>query len=108
LDKSYVDREQLAAAIRLYGASLKDSLLYNRYKLDETIQAVITRCHELDDPGRQVLTALRDFWQTDANAEGVSLLKAERIAREREPGDGSSQTNVVDRIEQALKEMDGC
>ena len=35
--------------------------------------------------------------------EGISLLEAERIAREREPGDGSSQRTVVEQIETALE-----
>ena len=34
--------------------------------------------------------------------EGITLLKAERIAREREPGDGSPQKSVVEQIEAAL------
>jgi hypothetical protein len=33
--------------------------------------------------------------------EGITLLEAERIAREREPGDGSPQKSVVEQIEQA-------
>jgi hypothetical protein len=34
--------------------------------------------------------------------EGISLLEAERIAREREPGDGSSQISMVEQINAAL------
>ncbi len=34
--------------------------------------------------------------------EGIALLEAERIAREREPGDGSPQKSVVDQIESVL------
>jgi len=34
--------------------------------------------------------------------EGIALLEAERIAREREPGDGSLQKSVVEQIENAL------
>ena len=33
--------------------------------------------------------------------EGILLLEAERIAREREPGDGSSQQTVVEQVEAA-------
>ncbi len=34
--------------------------------------------------------------------EGIPLLEAERIAREREPGDGSPQKSVVEQIQTAL------
>jgi hypothetical protein len=34
--------------------------------------------------------------------EGIPLLEAERIAREREPGDGSPQKTVIEQIEVAL------
>ncbi len=61
-----------------------------------------------------MLTALGEWWQTDVNdigtprpdtispiLEGISLLEAERIARGREPGDGSQQMSVVEQIEAA-------
>ena len=63
-----------------------------------------------------MLIALRDWWQTGGNdigtprpdsispiPEGIALLEAERIAHEREPGDGSSQRCVVEQIEAALR-----
>jgi hypothetical protein len=34
--------------------------------------------------------------------EDISLLEAERIAREREPGDGSSQISMLEQINAAL------
>lgn len=34
--------------------------------------------------------------------EGIPLLEAERIARQREPGDGSPQRTVAEQIEKAL------
>ncbi len=62
-----------------------------------------------------MLTALSDWWQTGVNdigtpcpdtispiPEGIPLLEAERIAREREPGDGSLQKSVIEQIEVAL------
>ncbi len=65
-----------------------------------------------------MLIALRDWWQTDHNdigtprpdtispiPEGIALLEAERLARKREPGDGSPQKSVVEQIENALKEL---
>jgi hypothetical protein len=38
--------------------------------------------------------------------EGIPLLEAERIAREREPGDGKPQKSVVEQIENALASGD--
>ena len=62
-----------------------------------------------------MLAALRDWWNTSVNdigtprpdtispiPEGIPLLEAERIAREREPGDGSPQMSVIEQIEAAL------
>ena len=58
-----------------------------------------------------MLMALRDWWQSGVNdigtpppdtisplPEGIALLEAEKMARQREPGDGSAQTSVVDQI----------
>jgi len=104
LDRALAHREHLDTAIRRYSVSLKDALLYNRYKLDGTIKAIIAHCHQRGGEGSHVLAALRDFWQTNANDEGISLLEAERIARERELGDGTPQVSVVESLEQALKE----
>gem|GEM_PF-3203732 len=60
-------------------------------------------------------SSLRDGWQTGLNdigmprpdsispiPENIPLLEAERIAREREPGDGSLQKSVVEQIENAV------
>ena len=84
--------------VSFYRAALEEALCYNRYELDETVQATIARCHERGVEGKQVLVAIRGLWQTDANSEGMPLLRAERIAREREPGDGSRQASVVEQI----------
>ena len=105
LDRALVDREHLATALGFYRAALEEALCYNRYELDETVQAIIARCHERGVEGKQVLMSINGLWQTEANSEGMPLLKAERIAREREPGDGSRQASVVEQIEQVLKEV---
>jgi hypothetical protein len=60
-------------------------------------------------------SSLRDGWQTGLNdigtprpdtispiPEGIPRLEAERMAREREPGDGSLQKSVVEQIEAVL------
>lgn len=63
-----------------------------------------------------MLIALRDWWQNGMNdvgaprpdtispiPEGISLLEAERLARQREPGDGSPQPSVVEQINRTLQ-----
>ena len=58
-----------------------------------------------------MLMALRDWWQSGINdigaarpdtispiPEGIALLEAERIAREREPGDGTPQKTVMEQL----------
>lgn len=114
------------AALRYYQQALIYALRYNRFLLDEVLSGrlqgtplrpIIPYCLERGEDGRRMLIALRDWWQTGVNdigtprpdtispiPEGIPLLEAERIAREREPGDGSPQTSVVERIEKALQE----
>jgi hypothetical protein len=63
-----------------------------------------------------MLVALRDWWQGGMNdigtprpdtispiPEGIALLEAERLARQREPGNGSSQQSAVEQINKALQ-----
>lgn len=113
------------AALHFYQHALIYALCYNRFLLDEVLSGrpqgtplrpIIPCCLERgDDEGRQMLTALRDWWQTGVNdigtprpdtispiPEGIPLLEAERLAREREPGDGSPQKSVIEQIEAAL------
>jgi hypothetical protein len=79
------------------------------------LRPIIPYCLERGEEGRRMLIALRDWWKTGANdigtprpdtispiPEGIALLEAERIAREREPGDGSAQKSVVEQIEGVL------
>ena len=79
------------------------------------LRPIILECLKRGEEGRRMLIALRDGWQTGINdigtprldtispvPEGIPLLEAERIAREREPGDGSPQKSVVEQIENAL------
>ena len=80
------------------------------------LQPLIPACLDRGAEGRQMLTALRDWWQTGTNStgtprpdtisplvEGSLLLEAERLAREREPGDGSPQHAVLDKLAEALR-----
>lgn len=107
-----------------YKQAMIYALRYNRFLLDEVLSGrpqgtplrpIIPYCLERGEEGRRMLIALRDWWQTGVNdigaprpdtispiPEGIPLLEAEPIAREREPGDGSPQKSVVEQIEAAL------
>jgi hypothetical protein len=100
------------------------ALRYNRFLLDEVLSGrpqgtplrpIIPYCLERGQEGREILMTLRDWWKTGINdigtprpdtispiPEAIALLEAERIAREREPGDGSAQKSVVEQIEGVL------
>ena len=113
------------AALRYYQHALIYALRYNRFLLDEVLSGrpqgtplrpIVPACLQRGEEGRKMLIALRDWWKTGTNdagtprpdtispiPEGIQLLEAERIAREREPGDGSPQRSVVEQIEAALK-----
>ncbi len=107
-----------------YQHALIYALRYNRFLLDEVLSGrpkgmllrpIIPHCLECGEEGRQMLIALCDWWKTGVNdigtprsdtisliPEGIPLVEAERIAREREPGDGSPQKTVTEQIEMAL------
>ncbi len=113
------------AALGLYRQALIYALRFNRFLLDEALSGrpqgtplrpVIPACLSRGDEGRRMLAALRDGWTTGANdagaprpdtisplPEGISLLEAERLARQREPGNGLPQKTVVEQIEAALE-----
>jgi tetratricopeptide (TPR) repeat protein len=115
------------AALHYYQQALTYALRYNRFLLDEALwgggvatplRPIIPFCAERGDEGYRMLGALRDWWQSGVNdvgtprldtispiPEGIALLEAERIARKREPGDGSLQEDVVARIERVLGEL---
>ena len=114
------------AAFEFYKLALVYALRYNRFLLDEVLserpqgtplRPIIPECLKRGEEGRKMLVALREWWQTETNdvgtprpdtispiPENIALLEAEKIAREREPGDGSPQTNVVARIDAALQD----
>jgi hypothetical protein len=79
------------------------------------LRPIIPYFRERGEEGREFLLTLRDWWKTGINdvgaprpdtisqiPEGISLYEAEKIAREREPGDGSIQKSVIEQIEMAL------
>jgi tetratricopeptide (TPR) repeat protein len=111
-------------AIAFYQHAMIYALRYNRFLLDELLSGrpqgtplrpIIPYCLERGEEGRKILSALRDWWKAGVNdvgtprpdtispiPEGIPLLEAEKIAREREPGDGSMQRSVVEQLEAAL------
>lgn len=112
-------------SLTAYQRALIYALRYNRFLLDEVLwggnvatplRPVIPHCLERGEEGQQMLVALRDWWRTGTNdigtprpdtispiPEGIALLEAERIAREREPGDGSPQKTVIEKIAEVLQ-----
>jgi len=111
-------------ALDYFKQAMVYALRYNRFLLDEVLSGrpqgtplrpIIPYRLARGEEGRQMLIALRDWWQTGVNdigaprpdtispiCEGIPLLEAERIAREREPGDGSPQRSVVEQLGAAL------
>lgn len=111
-------------ALRYYQHALIYALRYNRFLLDETLSGrpqgtplwpIIPHCLKRGEEGRRMLIALRDWWKAGVNdigaprpdtispiPEGIPLLEAERIARDREPGDGSAQKTVAEQLDATL------
>ncbi len=122
-NQSSVESRQ-SVVIGFFKQAMIYALRYNRFLLDEVLSGrpqgtplrpIIPYCLARGDEGRRMLVALRDWWKTGINdigtprpdtispiPEAIALLEAERIAREREPGDGSPQKSVVEQIEAAL------
>jgi tetratricopeptide (TPR) repeat protein len=111
-------------ALAFYQKAMIYALRYNRFLLDELLSGrpqgtplrpIIPYCLKRGEEGKKILSALCDWWKTGVNdigtsrpdtispiPEGIPLLEAEKIAREREPGDGSMQMNVIEQIEAVL------
>lgn len=112
------------AALHFYQHALIYALRYNRFLLDEVLSGrpqgtplrpIIPECLKREEEGLKMLRVLREWWQTGKNdtgaprpdtispiPENIALVEAEKIAREREPGDGTEQRWVVEQIESAL------
>jgi tetratricopeptide (TPR) repeat protein len=111
-------------AFQYYQRALIFALRHNRFCLDEvlweggvrtTFASIISTCLMHGEEGQQMLQALESWWQISNNdidksirntistiPEGISLLEAERIARQKEPGDRSPQVTVLNKIGEAL------
>lgn len=93
---------QLETVVGHYFAALASALRFNRFELDEILTEIMAHCRPAGANGQQVLLALRAYWDAGTDDQGVPLLEAERVARNREPGDGLAQMTVSERLEQAL------
>lgn len=112
------------SALDYYKQAMIYALRYNRFLLDELLSGrpqgtplrpIIPYCLERGEEGKKILSALWDWWQTGVNdvgtprpdtispiPEGIPLLEAEKLARQREPGDGSIQRSVVEQLEAGI------
>jgi hypothetical protein len=83
------------------------------------LRPLVRVCLEHGDDGVTVLTELERWWKSDVNRlegskpdtisalkdkENAPLQEAEHAARDREPGNGSSQEIVVDQIARTISE----
>jgi tetratricopeptide (TPR) repeat protein len=118
------ENDNPAETLAFYQKAMTYALRYNRFLLDELVSGrpqgtplrpIIPSLREHGESGRKTLMALHDWWQTGTNdigtprpdtissiPEGIALLEAEKLAREREPGDGSIQKSVVEQFEAVL------
>ncbi len=110
------------AALGYYKQALIYALRFNRFLLDEALSGrergtplrpIIPHCLERGEEGRKMLEALAEWWGTNDVGtprpdtispikEEMPLLKAERKARDLEPGDGSPQRTILEQIKSAL------
>ena len=120
-----LQEEKSLSALDYYKQAMIYGLRYNRFLLDELLserpqgtplRPIIPYCLERGEEGKKILSALCDWWQTGINdigtprpdtispiPEGIPLLEAEKLARQREPGDGSIQRTVVQQIEAVIR-----
>jgi tetratricopeptide (TPR) repeat protein len=113
-------------ALDYYKQAMIYALRYNRFLLDELLSGrpqgtplrpIIPYCLKRGEEGKKILLALRDWWKTGVNdmgtprpdtispiPEGIPLLEAEKLARQREPGDGSTQKNAIEQLEAVIRQ----
>jgi len=113
-------------AFKYFKGSLTLGLRYNRFLLDEVLSedsvttplhSIIQLCDKRSNGGKEMLVRLRQWWET-GQMESDSLLPSpgtdqphlkktlvdlEHMARKAEPGDGSSQVTVLNKIDLALQ-----
>lgn len=99
-----------------YLQALICALRYNRFLLDDTLLSIMTVCRKRGNDGQRMLSLLRDSWSSEYNEvsrvpsetisllpEGIPLLQAEEIARQREPGSGERQERVLENLNKDLR-----
>jgi tetratricopeptide (TPR) repeat protein len=118
------ESSKMDEVMSFYQHAMIYALRYNRFLLDELLSGrpqgtplrpIIPNCLERGEDGKKILIALHDWWKIGVNdigtprpdtispiPEGIPLLEAEKIAREREPGDGSMQKSVIEQLEAVL------
>jgi len=111
-------------ALHFYQQALIHALRHNRYLLDEVLsglpqetplQSIILHCQKRGEEGKQMLQDLLNWWQSGTNnidivgpgnfspiPDGISLLEGERLVRQQEPGDGSPQLTITERLRELL------
>lgn len=102
-------------AQNLYLQALISALRHNRFHLDDTLDAILAQCRQRGKEGQRMMRALSRSWKSGRNdvdgarpssvsplPVGAALLKAESLARAREPGDGTQQVSVVQTLERFI------
>lgn len=111
-------------ALNHYQHALIYALRFNRFLLDEILsgrrqgtplQPIISSCLKRGKEGQQMLTTLRNWWQTGINdtgtplsssisllPESITLIEAEQSIRKKEPGNGTLQSTVTIQLDHAL------
>jgi hypothetical protein len=124
LMSSSININQFDEGLAYFKQAMIYALRYNRYLLDELLNGrpqgtpltpIIPYLLENGEEGKKTLIKLRNWWETGINdvgtqrldtiaplPEGITLLEAESIARERELGDGKPQKRVLEQIDTAL------
>lgn len=110
-------------AFGYYKEALIYGLRYNRFLLDKVLSgkstsmpfpSIFLNASENDREKKQMLIALRDWWNEDINEftedlffqapKDIKLVEIERASRSREMGDDSSQLLVIEKIDAYLRE----
>lgn len=114
------------AAQLSYKRALLQSLSYNRFLLDEMIWVdqvstplinIVSKCILQGLEGRKMLEDLINWWKTAtyempldiidndmaADINNVPLTQAERLVRQREPGNGEPQLSVIETLNRFLR-----
>lgn len=116
--------QEPSKALKFYQHALIYALRYNRFLLDEVLSGrvqgtplrpIVPFCLEHGEEGHKMLMTLQEWWKTGTNdigtprpdtispiPENIPLLEAEKLAREREPGNGAKQKTVLEQLDAAI------